>query len=267
MKRGVNILYFFGLLFLISSCKKQEGTPTPPPVGSSFNYGDSIFYQKSQSQDYVVTPTNTLTGKYLSFPDGLVIDRNSGEINVTKSETGLKYAIAFVPDQKNDTLLTFVTISGINYKDGFYVLSGPDSIASSIYNALPGVTIPGLNNGSAFDVGSNCNSQGCAVNTNNGTINLAATVRNGVFGATPSNNDRHEFDMTYQISDKSNGATNKLRVKLYYFNTMNDVTQEAYDIINSRTGSIIGPSNAVPALAFSNTIAKPRPPCIFIVGH
>ena len=53
----------------------------------------------------------------------------------------------------------------------------------------------------------------------------------------------------------------------YYFNTMNDVTQEAYDIINSRTGSIIGPSNAVPALAFSSTIAKPRPPCIFIVGH
>ena len=201
----------------MGSCKKQNSTPNPPPVGSTFNYGDSIFYQKNQSQDYVVTPTNTLTGKYFSFPDGLVMDGNSGAINVTKSETGLKYAIAFVPDQKKDTLLTFITISGINYKDGFYVLTGPDSIASSIYNALPGATIPGLSNGSAFDVGSNCNSQGCAVNTNNGTINLAATVRNGVFGSTPSNNDRHEFDMTYQINDKSNNATNKLTGKAVLF--------------------------------------------------
>ena len=132
---------------------------------------------------------------------------------------------------------------------------------------MPGIVIPGLNNGSAFDVGSNCNSQGCAVNINNGTINLAQTVRNGVFGATPTNNDRHEFEMTYQINDNSSGVANKLKVKLYYFNTMSDVTQEAYDIINSRTGSIIGASNTVPTFAFSSSTVKPRPPCIFIVGH
>ena len=51
--------------------------------------------------------------------------------------------------------------------------------------------------------------------------------------ATPSNNDRHEFDLNYQINDKSNLAANKLKVKLYYFKTMSDVTQEAYDIITT----------------------------------
>jgi len=263
------LIFFTFLVFLNESCKKQNSTQNGGTDVPVFNYGDSIFYQRNQSQDYIITPTNnsTGTGKYLSFPDGLVIDGNTGAINVSKSETGLKYAIAFIPDQKKDTLLSFITISGINYLDGFYILTGPDSIASSIYNAVPGIVIPGLNNGSAFDVGSNCNSQGCAVNINNGTINLAETVRNGVFGSTPSNNDRHEFEMTYQINDNSNESTNKLKVKLYYFNTMSDVTQEAYDIINSRTGSIIGASNTVPTFAFSSSTVKPRPPCIFIVGH
>ena len=175
--------------------------------------------------------------------------------------------IAFIPDGKNDTLLSFITLSGINYLDGFYKLSDGDSIALPNYNATPGAAIPGLNNGSLFDVGSKCNDQGCTVNINNGTINLAQTVRNGVFGSTPSNNDRHEFEMTYQINDKSNGSVNKLKVKLYYFETMNDVTPEADSIISSRQGTIIGPDNIVPSFAFSNRPVKPRPPCIFIVGH
>jgi len=74
--------------------------------------------------------------------------------------------------------------------------------------------------------------------------------------------------MTYKLNDGSDGSVNKLKVKLYYFETMNDVTPEADSIISSRQGSIIGPGNIVPAaLAFNNAQIKPRPPCIFIVGH
>ncbi|MEO8416607.1 MAG: hypothetical protein ABI472_23280 [Ginsengibacter sp.] len=251
------------------SCKKSGGTtdPVTPPTQSVFSYGDSVLYQKNQSNDYVVTPSNSLTGKYISFPGGLVIDGNSGAINVTRSETGLKYMVAFIPKGSIDTAFEFVTLSGINYMDGFYVLTGNDSIAYPVYNAQPGVTIPQLNNGSLFDVGGNCNSQGCTVNTGSAAINLAQTVRNGVFGATPSNNDRHEFDLNYQVNDKSNRAANKLRVKLYYFKTMSDVTPEAYNIINSRLGTIINQSNTVPSPNLIAAAAKPRPPCIFIVGR
>ncbi len=269
MKTRIAILFFLfvGILFG-EACKKAVSTPDPvPPVPPVFTYGDSVLYQKNQSNDYIVTPTNGLTGKYLSFPDGLVIDGNTGAINVTKSETGLKYMVAFIPGATTDTAFQFITLSGINYMDGFYVLTGNDSIAYPVYNATPGATIPNLNNGSLFDLGSNCNSQGCTVSTGTASINLSQTVRNGVFGATPSNNDRHEFDLNYQINDKSNLAANKLKVKLYYFKTMADVTQEAFDIINSRQGTIIPSSNAVPSSALTSTAAKPRPPCIFIVGR
>ena len=187
MKTKIILLAFICLsAVLTESCKKPAGTIDPvippPPVQPVFSYGDSVLYQKDQSNDYVVTPTNNLTGRYSSFPDGLVIDGNTGAINVTKSETGLKYMVAFIPTGSTDTAFEFVTLSGINYMDGFYVLTGNDSIAYPVYNAQPGTPIPNLTNGSVFDVGSNCNSQGCTVNTGNAAINLAQTVRNGVFG-------------------------------------------------------------------------------------
>jgi hypothetical protein len=115
------------------------------------------------------------------------------------------------------------------------------------------------------------------VNVGDGQINLAQTVRNGVFGATPSNNDRHEFELDYRVNDKSGKALNTLRVKLYYFDQMSDVTQEVYDIIDSRQGTILDASPVfnsnfpIPvSRTASNSVtqtqgktAKPRPPAFY----
>lgn len=275
------------LVSSVCSCKKenngQPAPPNPPPVNPpanySLNYGDSVFFLNNQS-DYIITPLQQSAGTYYGFPEGIEIDQNSGAINISKSETGLKYRISFVPTGSTDSISTNIIISGINFLDGFYKLTTADSIAHPLYNANAKNTIPGLNSGSVFDEGSNCNSAGCTVDIGNGQINLAQTVRNGVFGATPSNNDRHEFDLDYRINDKSGKALNTIRVKLYYFDSMNDVTQEVYDIISSREGTIIDSENrsilnsfplAANSIATSNgsglKAAKPRPPCIFIVSH
>ncbi|HMG67333.1 MAG TPA: hypothetical protein VK588_06590, partial [Chitinophagaceae bacterium] len=143
---------------------------------------------------------------------------------MSKSETGLRYRITFVPVGTSDSIVTNITISGINFLDGFYKLTTADSLLKPIYNAGFSNQIPGVNNGTIFDDGSGCNNAGCNVNTQLGSINLAQTVRNGVFGTTPSNNDRHEFDLNYRINDKSGKTLNTLKVKLYYFDSINDVT-------------------------------------------
>ncbi len=272
-----------GLLSLLFSCKKDNSSGpgnTVPPPSFSLTYGDSVFYINSQSSDYLIRPIETKPGAFSGFPDGIVIDTKTGEINVTKSETGLRYRISFLPDGSTDTLYTTLVISGINFLDGFYRLNTADSILKPIYNASQGNVIPGVNNGTIFDDGAGCNSAGCNVNTSLGSINLAQTVRNGVFGSTPTNNDRHEFDLNYRINDKSGETLNTIRVKLYYFNSINDVTPEVYDIISSREGAIFGfKPKMVP---FQNLIAvnstdqtglltkslpQPRPPCIFILGR
>jgi hypothetical protein len=204
------------------------------------------------------------------------MNENTGEVNVSKSESGLRYRIWFKPNSSTDSINTIILISGVNFLDGFYKLTSADSIAKPVYNGNKINTIPGINNGSSFDEGSNCNSAGCTVNLSSGTINLAQTVRNGVFGSKPSNNDRHEFVMNYRINDKSNKSLNTLKVKLYYFDSINDVTQEVYDIISSREGTLLrGVSNT----QLGTTLAgnglnkpvgrpqKPRPPCIFILAN
>ena len=284
MKKLIRKIFLFSFLMgSLHACQKDNangGTPPPVPV-TQLNYGDSILYLKNQANDYLVSPNTTTSGQYFSFPDGLNIDQNTGVINVSKSETGLRYRVSFVATGGTDSLQTVIVISGINFLDGFYKLTTADSILRPLYNANSGAVVPGINNGSIFDDGAGCNSAGCNVNTSNGTINLAQTVRNGVFGATPSNNDRHEFDLNYRINDKSGESFNTIRVKLYYFDTITDVTQEAYDIIASREGAVFGVQpKAITFERFitsvngitqtnsgSKSVPKPRPPCIFILGR
>lgn len=252
--------------FLLS-CSKSTIENTSSPAGNNFklSYPDSIFYVTG-TQDRIVNPVENRSGTYFSFPDGLSLNQSTGAININKSDAGLKYRVSFVEAGKTDTVSTFIVVSGINYLDGFYNLSAGDSILKPVYNANKSAIIPGLNNGTTFDIGLTLNNQGCEVSAVSAEINLAQTVRNGVFGTTPANNDRHEFEMTYRINDNSGGTANKLKVKLYFFKSMNDVTPEAFDIIASRQGAIIGPGNTTTApLAVRPT--KPRPPCIFIVSH
>lgn len=256
------LYHIFSLLLMTAAlaCHKHTQTPvSPPPVTTGLSYGDSVFFLDPAGTDIKKSPLGGQPGRYFGWPEGIVLDQHTGVIDVTQSETGLKYLISFVPDGRSDTLTTRITISGINYLDGFYRLSAGDSIAQPIYDGSPALVIPGVNAGSIFDEGNNCNSLGCNVDVTDGRINLAQTVRNGVFGATPSNNDRHEFVLHYRINDKSGKAANSLNIKLYYFDSMSSVSQEAYDIINSRQGTIVTGGSA--------TLARPRPPCLFIVAR
>jgi hypothetical protein len=284
-----NFIYIGLLIILFASafgCKKDAAPgvpPAPPPVtptGNQLSYGDSVYYINSQAADYIISPRQTQSGEYLSWPQGIDIDSKTGDININKSETGLRYQITFVPDGTTDSVSTMIVISGINFLDGFYRLNTADSVIRPIYNGNANEAIPGVNDGSVFDVGSGCNKAGCNVNTSLGSINLAQTVRNGVFGVIPNNNDRQQFQLNYRINDKSGETLNTLQIKIYYFDSLGAVSQEAFDIINSRQGAIFGfEQPAQPYERFigvnsiqqinsgQRTVPQPRPPCIFVLGR
>ena len=235
------------------------------------SYGDSIIYLKPQSNDYIVYPTEHRTGTYSGFPDGIEIDDNNGAINVSKSETGLRYRITHVSPSGNVTT-AMIVISGITFTDHFYYLTQGDSLAKPVYNADKNRLLPV--SGSIFDEGNNANSGGCSVTTTNGQINLAQSVRNGIFGSNPQNDVRKDFDINYRLNDQSGKSLNKLRVRLYWYNTITDVPADLWEILNDRQnqGVFLGMNNSnagsstargVSAIA----VAKPRPPCIIIVGQ
>lgn len=269
--RYSNAIYYGLLIIVLSSlaiaCNKEtNNSDSSGPY--QLSYGDSIIFMKAAAGDYIVNPTTTRPGTYSGFPDGIEIDDNTGAINVSKSETGLRYRITHTAP--NGTITeTKVVLSGITFKDHFYYLSNNDSIAFPIYNADENRILP--LNGSVFDEGNIANGGGCSVRTDNGKINLKETIRNGVFGAVPRNDAQETFEIKYRINDGSGKTENKLKVLLYWYNTINDVPQYVWDILNDRTTQGVflknSPSNTTTISGRTGQLAKPRPPCVIIVDH
>ncbi len=244
------------------SCSKSASNPEEPAGPFVLNYGDSILYMKAAAGDYIVTPVTSRPGTYSGFPEGIEIDGTTGTINVSKSETGLRYRITHTaPDGKKTE--TKVVLSGITFTDKFYHLSAGDSVALPVYNSSALRVLPLT--GSSFDEGNVCNNAGFSVKTTDGTINLAQTVRNGVFGVVPLNDERRTFEIKYRINDASGKTENKLKVLLYWYNTIADVPADVWEILNDRESQ--GVFLRGQTAETTTQAAKPRPPCVIIIAN
>ena len=259
----------------------RKNSETNPPAGGNnasykLSYGDSVLYLSSQAGDRLVSPVQPRAGVYSSFPEGLVIDPATGIINVTQSETGLRYRVTHTATDGTISNTTIV-ISGINYSDKFYKL-GTDSICYPVYNADPSKVLP--LSGSSFDVTGEANNSGCEVSTINGQINLAKSIREGLFGNNPDNDDKIEVDLLYKLNDPSGKATNRIRVKLYYYTSMATVTDEMIETLQEREqqgvflraglDETLSPgeiSTQQAGMIAAKAVAKPRPPCIVIIAN
>lgn len=260
----LGVLIVMGILLSVS-CNKKDNS-----VSYTLSYGSDIIYLKNQSSDYIIYPTQSRPGTYTAFPEGIELDEFTGAINVSDSETGLRYRVTHHSPGGDSTSTTLV-LSGITFTDHFYHLTQSDSIAFPVYNAIAGNPVPLT--GSNFDDGNLANSGGCAVQTINGQINLEETIRNGVFGATPQNDSRKDFEIKYRLNDPSEKALNKLQVRLYYYNTLADVPADVWEILNDRQNQGVflqanNSGNQGTARSETTTAtAKPRPPCIIIIGQ
>ncbi|MFT3950272.1 MAG: hypothetical protein QM763_25120 [Agriterribacter sp.] len=256
------------------------GECTPP------DYGDSVLcYQWLGGKDYKVSPVNNPgKGKYISTPEGLVIDNNTGEINVTKSESGLKYKIGFIRDGFQDTCFTTVITSGINYLDGIHVLSDNDTLLVPIYNGDPTYyPVCGSNvalNGCEYDddedddngngladeppAGFTLASNNIAINKQNGVIRLKRSVLDGLFGTlNPQNGKTVNTTLYYRLSDCSNGALRRIDIKFTYYSKLSDVPQGLINDINNVLNGILN-------LLFrtnKDKVANPRPPHVVVVAN
>jgi hypothetical protein len=262
------IITVSALIFI--SCNKGDAGPGGQPF--KLSYGSNLIYLKNQATDFIVLPDQATAGTYTAFPEGIELNNITGAINVSKSETGLRYKITHTATN-GDTTSVIVLLSGLTFTDKFYKLSENDSIAFPVYNANAANPLP--LSGSVFDDGNLANSGGCSVKTNSGQINLAETLRNGVFGNPAQNNAAREFEILYKLNDESGKATNKLKVKIYYYKTMADVDPNLLQTLSDRQsqGVFLQANNSNP---FSGTaartvgisaVAKPRPPCVILIGQ
>ena len=232
------------------------------------DYGDSLIYPQPTGNDYIIQPVNNPgAGKYFSWPQGLVIDSLTGAINVTKSETGERFAIGFVKNGTTDTCMQNLILGGAAYMDSIYVLANNQTQASPYYNADP-LQAPPCNGsnvsgpGCQYDVSGDAAGKRIIIDKNTGVIDLKKTLNGtsllgGAFGLLPVNGQIVETTIYYRLNDGSNNALQHITVQLMYFNSKSQISTTLLDNVllkvnNILTGNIISKSG------------NPRPPLIII---
>jgi len=303
---------------IVASCSKSNSHSDVVANGSIANtatfttdvtkspyYGDSILYVRgNEASAYQFKPTNSLgNGTYVAWPAGLAIDAQTGIIDVSKSEPGSRYNVGFVSATTGDTAYNQVIIDGVTYVDGIYTLDSKDSVLQPYYNTSA-ITPWTANNivsdfvgdtrshSPAFDVSVggmlSANEQGLNVSTADGSINLANSVRQGLFGSNPQNGDTKEVPIYYRLGDASRHSLLRSTVIVHYYNTLADVpvallvaaqaSQKAFTgqgAVLSTESDASAPTSTTPTTAAKTTATAvaapvaPRPPQVVLVvkGH
>ncbi len=271
----------------------QQVAVAPLPQQMNFNcayspdYGDSIVYLQptNGNKDYIIMPVNADSlgkGTYLAWPAGLIIDSSTGAINLSQSETGLRYVVGFVKQGTRDTCVKNLVVAGITYVDSMYVLSNNDTLARPQFNANAAVPpvcdssdnsdYPGNsgnnghgNNKCVFDgMGKNgksgqANAKKVKVRTISGIINLMETYTGGAFGSNPADGTSITVPVYYNLNDKSKKATQLINVQLVYYAHLSAVPDSLVNAVQANRAAFY---QNIPLFSL-----KPRPPVIVVIHY
>jgi hypothetical protein len=270
-------------------------------VTKSPSYGDSILYvQGNAASAYQFKPVNSLgSGVYVAWPAGITIDPQTGIIDASKSEPGSRYNVGFVSAATGDTAYNQVIIDGVTYADGIYALDSKDSILQPYYNTsaiTPWMTdskeaeLVAGHSHPRFDAPAagvaSANELGLNVSTADGSINLANSVRQGLFGSNPQNGDTKEIPIYYRLGDASRHSLLKSTIIVHFYNSVADVPVELLVACQASQKAFAGqgavlsteidaaPTSTTPTAAAKTVAAAaapvaPRPPQVVLVvkGH
>lgn len=293
MKLKLFSAYLFCLVLAATSCRKAEllrsnktnnnlaqNSSMALSACDQFAYEDSIFYPQTLPSDYIVKPLVTQAGTYGAFPDGLKIGKTTGKIDITESETGLRYLVWFVPQGTTDTCIKYITVSGINFTDSIYVLKNQSGIAAPVYNANPNL---GIADSSVFDDGPDSTQiipQGVAIDKSSGKINLSQSITNGALGTNPISGTAKNFALNYRINDGSKKTLNKINFRLYYFKKQSQIPATLITTIKQKQAQVLTNnfnSNILPPAFYVSGVSllegrgakevKCRPPYIIVVAQ
>ena len=256
---------------LLFACHKPSDEPgeevVPFPQNPIMNcpyapdYGDTLIcVPNGNGPDYIVSPVNNPgPGKYYSWPMGMTIDRITGAINVTKSETGMRYMIGFVKQGTTDTCLTELVIAGLSYVDSVHVLSDGQTSTLPYTNADVNLFSACASGNCQIDINGQVTNKNIAINKTTGEIDLQKTLDQGAFGLNPVNGDLIEVTLSYKINDGCTKGVQKMKLKFMYFNSKAQIDIALINEVLSKQASIRGGN--------TNTSFKPRPPLIIITRY
>jgi len=272
-KRILTALVAFSVLaVLLIACHKSKDEPEPEVVPFPQNpvmncpyspdYGDTLIcIPNGNGPDYIISPVNNPgTGKYFSWPIGLKIDRFTGAINVTQSESGMRYLIGFVKQGTTDTCISQIVIAGMSYIDSVHVLSQGQTSTSPYTDADANLFSACATGNCQIDLNGKLTSMKIAINKTTGEIDLQKTLDQGAFGPNPVNGDYIEATMLYKVDNGCSNSVKRINLKFMYFNNKSQIDAALISEVLAKQASVRG-GNII------DTYLKPRPPLIIITRY
>ncbi|PWU01467.1 MAG: hypothetical protein C5B52_07320 [Bacteroidetes bacterium] len=265
--------------------KPPDSSITPPlRCAYSPDYGDSLLCgdvsYSLNGINYVVYPKNfpgNGLGTYVSYPEGLNLNPNSGAINVTQSESGMIYEVGYVPRGTTDTCFSKVIISGITYIDGVHVLTDNDTLVYPMYNGNPALKpvcgAGGLFSTCSFDnpvdaggVNFTCNFQDIKIDTITGVISLDRSLLSGLFGTHPNNGSQKVATVYYRLGDCSGYALRKIDINISYYQRLSNVPAGLLNAVTNAQKDLLKALYSRQGIEGREVSTNPRPPHIVIVA-
>jgi hypothetical protein len=264
-------------------------------VFDTLSYGDTIFSASIIGNERRIYPVIRpgKPGYFMASLPGLDIDSITGRINISRSESGLRYEVFYVSQAKTIIASTSITITGVDYQDRIYDLnsaSPEQQFAVPIYNMSPGLPLPcasgisdckfdetDLNGDLIPDIIGARNSK-LVIDTASGVIDLKKTLDAGIFGAPPLGNPaalngrKKDVTIYYRLKDGNTRSLKKITIRLVYYQSRALIPESMQLEINNRNqryvlqpGSSASSGDDLLALAYYYSTPK-RPPLIVIVS-
>jgi hypothetical protein len=271
-------------------------------VTDTLSYGDSLFSASVVGSEKRIFPTikPSQPGRFVASLPGLDLDSITGRINVSKSESGLRYQVYYLSPTNELIASTSVTIAGIDYQDRIYDLSSPapeDQFALPIFNMTQGLPLPCSNgdpgaicrfdetdiNGDNIPDYIGANNSKLIIDTLTGVIDLKNSLAAGVFGPVPPgvspsilNGRKKDVMIYYRLNDGTTRTLKKITVRLVYFQSKALIPESMQLEIDSRNQRyLLQPGSASSSgstgddlltLAYYYYSTPKRPPLIVIVS-
>jgi hypothetical protein len=201
---------------------------------------------------------------------------------VDASSTG---AAQTSPTQVQDIVVDTSESSGIDYMDGIYDLTVGDDSVAPVYHSDSTTELPCADaetsvepgcifdetdlNGDSLPEIPGVNSERLIVDKRTGIIDLSASMQAGIFGPSPTNWMRKTFTMYYRLDDGTNGALQKLSIRLIHFKSRSDVPQWLVNAVAVRRQEYMlmsSSSLSLTSLSYTYVYQPKRPPLIVIVS-
>lgn len=291
IKPHVGILLFSLIVF---SCNVEENGNNGPDITlnqdcSEFSYTDTLFFISDTTANLIEPSGISGSGSFSAQPEGLAIDPETGVIDVNASETGLKYEVSYTRGENQCQFR--LTIAGINYLDGIFVVDQGEAFIQPVYNGDQSALPPcdddedddddpdddddeDEDEECEFDEegpgGERLAEQGLIVANATGTIDLQQTLQNNFFGPQPENGVQKDVTLYYRLNDGSMRALNSIGLKFFYYETMEDVPQTLIDEIQAKQDQILSTKSATGNLRLNfdrPSTRRPRPPYLVVVSR